>query len=103
MRLVRTLSPALLAGAALALSACGTAEEPAAENQAATGLDTDPMFDGNVGNDVTAIDATGGGAGNEPTIGGAPNAQMGTEPGTGVGTTPAANATQGDEGNTVGM
>ncbi|MFN3945474.1 MAG: hypothetical protein ACK4K7_11155 [Allosphingosinicella sp.] len=105
MRLPKILAGSLIAGAALALSACGGgADDTAANNQAATGIDTDPMFDNTVGNDVTAIDAAGGGTG-DPLLGGQPAT---TNVGTGVGTQPAGNATDAagnetTEGNTVGM
>jgi hypothetical protein len=104
MRLSSIIAVPLLAGAALALSACGgTADEAVDDNQTATGVDTDPMFDGTVGNDVTAIDATGGAA-DAPALGGTVDAPPGANVGTGVGTQPLNDAaTDRAEENTVGM
>lgn len=104
MRLSRILAAPLLAGAAFALASCGGAADEAVENnQAAAAVDSDPMFDGTVGNDVTAIDATGGGAG-DPALGGTVDAPAGANVGTGVGTQPLNDAaTDSATDNTVGM
>jgi hypothetical protein len=104
MRLPSIIAAPLLAGVALALSACGgTADEAVDNNQAAAGVDTDPMFDGTVGNDVTAIDATGG-ATDVPSLDGTVDAPPGANVGSGIGTRPLNNmATDRAEENTVGM